>query len=119
MRRDERILEATELSQMEGGEDLAVTCTCCESQFEAFALSQAEGCAADIEGTTITGFYGSAVADRRRFLFVDGRQPEHLASGQICDECISQLISDGAIIESGEMMHPFIDQAVRRRLVCH
>ena len=114
MRREERILESSELSQMEDGEDLAVTCTCCESQFEAFAPAQAEGCAADIEGATITGFYGSAVADMRRFIFVDGRQPEHLASGQICDECISQLISDGAIVDYSETLHPLTSQAVRR-----
>ena len=91
-----------------------VTCICCESQFEAFAPHQAEGCAADIRGGSILGFQGSYVADQRRFLFVAGRQPEHLAAGQICDECISQLLSEGAIVDSGEVLHAFTGHAMRR-----
>ena len=114
MRRDERNWPSSEISPTDQGEGVAVTCTCCESQFEAFAPSQAEGCAADIVGPSIIGFQGSHVADMRRFLFVEGRQPEHLTGGQICDECISQLLSEGAIVDSGELLHPFTSAPVRR-----
>ena len=88
-----------------------VTCTCCKTRFEGFAPTQANGCAADIDGDVVVGFYGSAVADMVRLRFVPGRQPEGLASGQICDACISRLKEDDALRVEEEDLSPFGDAA--------
>lgn len=96
-------------ADMTGSSDLdasaIVTCACCQSQFEAISLGQAEGCHADILGNVILGSEGSVVACGLVFRFLAGRQPPYLTRGQICDECISQLISDGAIEEAASSTH--------------
>ena len=57
---------------------------------------QASGCAAQLNGLTVTGYYGSAVADGCEFVFAGG-VPDGVRQGVICDACIRERIADGSL----------------------
>ena len=74
-----------------------VTCVRCEKKFEGFAPEQAYECASDVHDTMVVGHFGSAVADMRQYNFRDGKRPDDLEKGQICDPCITALIDEGVL----------------------
>lgn len=89
---------------------IEVVCTCCARVFEGFAPTQASDCAADVHADCVIGHYGSAVADMTRLPFKDGRAPEGLrVGGQICDSCITQLLTDEILLPEPEEVPPFGD----------
>jgi len=87
-----------------------VVCTCCARTFEGFAPTQANDCAADVHEDCVIGHYGSSVADMSRLPFRDDQPPEGLKVGaQICDGCITKLLSDGTLLPEAEPQMPFGD----------
>lgn len=80
---------------------IVVTCNRCKTQFDGFAPGQANDCAADITGDEVRGFYGSSVADLTLLRFT--QKPEGLGDGQICDACLTELLSRKVLIEVGEV----------------
>lgn len=83
--------------------DHKVVCDCCKKEFPALwphNNTQAIGCAADIEGDTIIGHYGSTVADMSVYEFKNGRPP-HIPEGLVCDDCIKKFIEEN-ILEPGQ-----------------
>lgn len=75
-----------------------VTCVRCERAFEAFASTQAHDCASDILGDRVTGHFGSHVFDIKRGRFRDG-EDHGLPNGQICDDCVTELLREGLLIQ--------------------
>lgn len=84
----------------------SVVCNTCKTEYKVIFSDtlQAERCAATIylkDGEYyLTGYYGSQVADMRRY-FLDKCVDYEL--GTICDDCISKLISKNIahLIEDG------------------
>ncbi len=78
--------------------DVVVTCAQCNTSFSGFEEGQADGCASEVRDDYIGGHYGSAVADLMRFHIDPEKRSLVVASGVICDDCISQLDEQGVFI---------------------
>jgi len=81
-----------------------VKCNTCGKSYKQIFDTQGDGCAADIylkDGEYyLIGYYGSKVADMRRYRLKNSTAYE---TGTICDDCINNLINDGTaiLIEDG------------------
>lgn len=98
-------MKMTKITPEADDDTVEVICTCCKRSFPGFAPSQANDCAADLVGDTITGHYGSSIADLTHFRFLNGR-PAGLTDGVICDSCILAFLEAKTLVRSGEY-HPF------------
>jgi hypothetical protein len=75
-------------------------------EYEAFdeisaRQNQAMHCAATVVNNSIYGFYGSTIADGMKFEFKTNR-PIEIEEGNICDQCIQNLIDNDKIIVKKE-----------------
>lgn len=83
----------------DAGFGVKVVCQSCESVFrsETGDPEQAGDCAAKLEGDTITGYYGSTVADGCQYQFARG-VPGEAKQGVICDACIRGHLQEGRLL---------------------
>ncbi|MBK1667052.1 hypothetical protein CKO28_03205 [Rhodovibrio sodomensis] len=75
-----------------------VTCASCKTAFTdgIMGRDQADGCAADIHDTGVSGNYGSR-HDCDHYHWV--ARPDWAVDGVVCDDCVDKLIQEGAIAE--------------------
>nr|WP_250808148.1 thymidine kinase [Neorhizobium tomejilense] len=75
-----------------------VVCMTCNTKFPVVFddIEQGDGCAAKLIGNTVSGYFGSAVADGCEHRFV-GPVPQRARQGVICDECLRGFIAEGSL----------------------
>lgn len=80
------------------GANVRVTCRTCGTSFESLFgdPEQSHGCAAEVLGRSVRGWYGSAVADMSFFEFSEP-VPGRVGQGLICDDCLRGFIADGSL----------------------
>ena len=85
----------------EGAVTGPVVCATCQNTYTSirgcYPSQQAYRCSAVADEVSVTGHYGSTVADMERWLFV-GKRPDSVRSGNMCDVCIVDLRDRGAIV---------------------
>lgn len=85
----------------EAGYGTRVVCKTCETAFPSLNddSDQAADCAAKLVGSSVYGYYGSAIADGCEFKFVDGNLGD-AKQGVICDACIRRYVDAGMLVET-------------------
>jgi thymidine kinase len=77
----------------------SVQCNSCGNHHKMIGdHDQGDDCAAQVSGNTVSGYYGSSIADGTTYRFVSNI-PDDVKQGIICDKCIQRLVDRRDLVE--------------------